>query len=47
MIDLERKFEVDGKLKRVFDMVVVWDDNRSKYKGFVKGKGRLIEDLLS
>ena len=47
MIDLERKFEVDGKLKRVFDMVVVpWDDNRSKYKGFVKGKGRLIEDLL-
>lgn len=47
MIDLERKFKVDGKLVRVFDMVVKpWDDNRSEYSGFVKGKARLIEDLL-
>ena len=47
MIDLERKFEVDGKLTRVFDMVVVpWDDNRDHFKEFVNGKARLVEELL-
>lgn len=47
MIDLERKFKVDGNLVRVFDMIVKpWDDDRSEYIGFVKGKARLIEDLL-